>query len=57
MNNKKSHITSLRLPIELHQWIERYAAKNGIPCSFIYRLAINQYALSKDPARGNRNDI
>jgi predicted DNA-binding protein len=41
--NKQNHMTSLRLPDNWHQWIERFAENYHVPPAYIYRSAIRQF--------------
>lgn len=40
---KQNHMTSLRLPDDWHQWIERFADNWQVPPAYIYRSAIRQF--------------
>jgi predicted DNA-binding protein len=42
-----SHMTSLRLPVEWHKWIELFADNWNTTPSYIYRTAIREFMAQK----------
>ena len=42
-----SHITSLRLPVDWHRWIEQFADNWNTTPSYIYRQAIVEFMRHK----------
>ncbi len=40
---QQNHMTSLRLPEDWHQWIEKFANKWHVPPAYIYRSAIRLF--------------
>ncbi len=39
----KNHMTSIRLPAEMHQWVVNFADKLDLPSAHIYRSAIKEF--------------
>lgn len=50
MTQKLNHTTTLRLALETHRWIERFAEQWGVSPSYVYRAAIKAFMLNKSGA-------
>jgi len=46
-----SHITSLRLPIEWHVFIARFAERWDTTPAYVYRQAIREFIRQKQPSQ------
>ena len=47
MTIKQNHMTSLRLPTEIHQWIKEFAMKWNTTTAYVYRSAVRDFIKSK----------
>ena len=47
MAQKLNHTTTLRLPLEIHRWVESFAEKWSVSPSYVYRAAIKEFINNK----------
>ena len=55
MKKHPNHIVSFRLPLELHHWVQAFAAQWQVPSSYILRKSVQSFAdsQSKQVSKGN----